>query len=94
MEDEPEDQMTDEQARRTIGVQENRIADSENPEVQPDENGQITSTVDAADHSEHLNENAPLDQQQQEGTAPGSEQQTGWSKWKNKVKTFFQKLFA
>jgi segregation and condensation protein B len=94
MEDEPEDQMTDEQARRTIGVQENRIADSENPEVQPDENGQITSTVDAADHSEHSNENAPQDQQQQEGTAPGSEQQTGWSKWKNKVKTFFQKLFA
>lgn len=33
-------------------------------------------------------------QDQRQPTESGSGQSSGWSKWKNKVKTFFQKLFA
>lgn len=40
-------------------------------------------------------ENRMQDAEQPHGPeAPGGTSETGWSKWKNKVKTFFQKLFA
>ncbi len=50
-------------------------------------------TTDAAvGHSVQSTDDAHHDHGQQ--MESGSGQASGWSKWKNKVKTFFQKLFA
>jgi segregation and condensation protein B len=58
-------------------------------------NDQIHPTAEEAeDHSDQLTDDAQKDRVQDLQTESGRGQGSGWSKWKNKVKTFFQKLFA
>jgi segregation and condensation protein B len=60
---------------------------------QPTVNAQINLTIDeAVDHSVQSTESEHRGQDQRTESEIG--QGSGWSKWKNKVKTFFQKLFA
>jgi hypothetical protein len=56
-------------------------------------NDQVQATAEELlDHSVQLTEDGH--QNQGQPMESGSGQSSGWSKWKNKVKTFFQKLFA
>jgi len=106
---EPENQTIDEQVPLTTDVPESRMTDLENPEnraidlehpvVQQTESEPTISTEDAEGHLAVSTESELRGRELQEGTIPGGQQpdqpsQTGWSKWKSKVKTFFQKLFA
>jgi len=88
---EAEDQKMNIQDRLTIDdLMESR---EEHLDQNPIPNDQVHLTTDEeADHSVHSTESGPHDHGQQ--TESGSGQGSGWSKWKNKVKTFFQKLFA
>ncbi|MFZ4621359.1 MAG: hypothetical protein ACOYNS_12435, partial [Bacteroidota bacterium] len=98
---------TEDQEPSTISGQENPELDSAAQDLQH-ENLPTTSTEDAADHSavstgeEQL---VPTEQDMAEQEAfvraeleghekQPEEGQSGWSKWKTKVKTFFRKLFA
>lgn len=99
---------TEDQSLSMTNETENRETDSEVQEV-PFEDLQTTSTEDAADHSavsigeeppvpaeQDLAEQEAFVQAELEGheKQPDQEGQSGWSKWKTKVKTFFRKLFA
>ncbi len=98
---------TEDQEPSTISAQESPALDSAVQDLQH-ENLQTTSTDGAADHSavsigdEQL---VPADQDMTDQEAfvraeleghekQPEEGQSGWSKWKTKVKTFFRKLFA
>jgi segregation and condensation protein B len=70
-------------------VPENRIAEESAAVHRLEENLNPVTREEAAVHSERsTDEGQASPQGSQQDTA------TGWSKWKNKVKTFFQKLFA
>ena len=88
---EVEDQRMNDQYRSTIDDLKDDRKEHLNPNQIVNDRGQLTTDA-GADHSVHSTESGHLDQGQQ--TESGSGQGSGWSKWKNKVKTFFQKLFA
>jgi segregation and condensation protein B len=105
---EKENRITGVPSHSTTDVQENPEAVSEEQE-HPYENHPTTSTDAAVDRSAALTAEghpAPADLEETEEEAfvraelEGREQpqeepgQSGWSKWKTKVKTFFRKLFA
>ncbi|MFA6455973.1 MAG: SMC-Scp complex subunit ScpB [Bacteroidota bacterium] len=81
-----------------IAKEEQIVTVPEDREQVPAESIPNRSKDVAAVHSEVL-ENAHPDQagfpvENQDAFQESQQGQTGWSKWKNKVKTFFQKLFA
>ena len=87
---EAEDQRMNEQELSTNGnLKENHEVSSESHRIIRDRE---SLTTEGVDHSVHSTESGHHDQEQQ--TELGSGQGSGWSKWKNKVKTFFQKIFA
>lgn len=88
---EVENQRMNDQDRSTIDDLKESREEHLNPNQIVNDRVQLTTDV-AADHSVHSTESGHHDQGQQ--TESGSGQGSGWSKWKNKVKTFFQKLFA
>ncbi|MDP1677871.1 MAG: SMC-Scp complex subunit ScpB [Bacteroidota bacterium] len=88
---EAEDQRMNDQSRSVSDVlTENRVGHLDPNQIPIDQAHQTTDV--GADHSDQSTESEHYDQEQR--TESGSGQRSGWSKWKNKVKTFFQKLFA
>lgn len=89
---------TDLREDQTIVSVENQEISLESPEAHLIENVRESPRTDEAAHSERSTEDERQDQAQNQqinsGTGAATGSTTGWSKWKNKVKTFFQKLFA
>ncbi len=88
-----EDQTTNEQ---DLSINENLMeSPGESSEPRPMVNNQVRPMAEeVADHSVQSIKSEHRDQAQDRQIESGSGQGSGWSKWKNKVKTFFQKLFA